>query len=88
MRHFISKLTPTLSEVWILTSSFDDQTLIINTIHLFRLRKRKNPWEFLEISFLKNDILEFWSEMLIISISIYSLNDNQVHDQNMITNKL
>ena len=31
---------------------------------------------FLENSFLKNDILERWSEALIVSILTYSSNDN------------
>ena len=37
-----------------------------------------------ENSFLKNDILEFWSWTLIVSILTYSSNDNSVHNQNMI----
>ena len=41
-----------------------------------------------ENSFLKNGVLEFWSKALIASILTYSSNDNEVHNQNMISTKV
>ena len=37
--------------------------------------------------FLKNDVLGFWSEALIVSILTWSSNDNKIHNQNMISTK-
>ena len=39
-------------------------------------------------SFLKNAILEFGSEALTVSIYAYSLNDDEVHNKNMISTKI
>ena len=40
------------------------------------------------LSFLKDGILEFLSEALIVSILTLSLNENYVHYQNMILTKM
>ena len=38
-------------------------------------------------SFLKNGILEYWSETLIVSILICSSNDNQVYEYDFYVNR-
>ena len=48
----------------------------------------KRSSKFFENSFLKNGILEFRSEALIVFILTYSSKDNYVHNQNMIFTKV
>ena len=48
----------------------------------------KISFKSLKNSFLKNGIIEFWSETLIVSISTYSSNDNYFDNQNEISTKI
>ena len=48
----------------------------------------KRSSKIFENSFLKNGILEFWSESLFVSILTYASNDNKDHSQNMIFTKI
>ena len=55
--------------------------------HLCKLRHREKSSKIFEDSFLKNGILESWSEAVNVSFLSYSSNENSVNDQDMIFTK-